>query len=81
MAKDKHSKNAKPKLAYQAPELVSLGERDTGLGQGCRNGSGATLRCLNGNSAALNCNTGSSAGNNCRNGNSPAGRCNAGTGR
>ena len=60
MPNEKTSKKAKPKLAYQAPKLVALGESDTGFGAACKNGP-----------VASNCSIGSAAGARCREGSRP----------
>jgi hypothetical protein len=48
MPKEKHSKNAKPKLTYEAPKVVALGESDTGFGGPCQLGSAVPALCKTG---------------------------------
>jgi hypothetical protein len=70
MGKGEPSKSAGGKLIYQAPKLISLGEPDTGFGQGCmygskppgtskcQDGAGPGAKCQSGNIGISNCNTG-----------------------
>ena len=48
MLTDEHSKNAKPKLSYEASKLVLLSKCDTGFGKNCKNGSTDVKKCKTG---------------------------------
>ena len=59
MPKDKHSKNARPKLTYEAPKLVALGESDIGFGVPCQFGSAVPAVCKSGVGPRGTCKIGS----------------------
>lgn len=61
-----------PKIKYETPVVVPLGELASGSGQvnSCHSGTLAS-NCQTGNTAAQNCNNGNAAGVSCKGGSTP----------
>ena len=73
--------DAKEKLIYQTPVVMSLGELARGSGKSCYTGTGAHDACTAGNGAESHaCRTGDGAPSGCSRGNGPDIYCSVGTG-